>query len=392
MTTRTSPLRALAPAAMAIVVAACGASSTAATGGALTSGKGGHHATSSMPADALPLRAGEQFLTLPMEKPYIPLPPSGGTDEYRCLVIDPGLLKPTFLTGSQFAPSNAGIAHHANIYVVAPENAAKALEKDAASPGQGWTCFGTDGLDTQPPSAWVDTWTPGARETLLDGNLGYRIEPGSLVVLQIHYNLLATDGKPGAFDQSSVRLRLTEGDGDTKALTAVPLMAPIELPCAPGESGPLCDRAASLADVEKRFGPEVAATETQLVTACNGGTPKPGDTQQCDTPIPTEMTIYAGRGHMHLLGRSIKVELNPGTPAAQVLLDVPEFNFDDQQHVPLATPVKVKPGDTVRITCTHDAKLRTMLPALQKLPPRYVVYGDGTSDEMCIGLMTVSMP
>nr|WP_062339558.1 monooxygenase [Herbidospora sakaeratensis] len=391
MTTRKGLLRRVAPAAMAVVVAAC-SSSTAATGGALTSGRGGHHATTSLPPDALPLRAGEQFLTLPMEKPYIPMPPSGGTDEYRCLLIDPGLLKPAYLTGSQFAPSNTEIAHHANIYVVAPANAAKAQAKDAASPGQGWTCFGADGLDTQPPSAWVDTWTPGARETLLDGNLGYRIEPGSLVILQIHYNLLATDGKPGAFDQSSVRLRLTEGDAGTKALTAVPLMAPIELPCAPDESGPLCDREASLADVAKRFGPEVAGTETQLVRACNGGTPVPGDTQRCDTPIPTEMTIYAGRGHMHLLGRSIKVELNPGTPGAQVLLDVPEFDFDDQQHVPLPAPVQVRPGDTVRITCTHDAALRTVLPALKKLPPRYVVYGDGTSDEMCIGLMTVSMP
>jgi hypothetical protein len=31
-----------------------------------------------------------------------------------------------------------------------------------------------------------------------------------------------------------------------------------------------------------------------------------------------------------------------------------------------------------------------MLPQLKKLPPRYVVYGDGTSDEMCLGLLTVS--
>jgi hypothetical protein len=30
------------------------------------------------------------------------------------------------------------------------------------------------------------------------------------------------------------------------------------------------------------------------------------------------------------------------------------------------------------------------VPQLSKLPPRYVVWGDGTSDEMCIGIMTVS--
>jgi len=57
---------------------------------------------------------------------------------------------------------------------------------------------------------------------------------------------------------------------------------------------------------------------------------------------------------------------------------------------PLPTPVDVNPGDTVRVTCTHDATLRQKLPELNKLPPRYVVWGDGTSDEMCLGLLTVS--
>jgi hypothetical protein len=90
---------------------------------------------------------------------------------------------------------------------------------------------------------------------------------------------------------------------------------------------------------------------------------------------------------MHLLGRSIKIELNPGTPGASVLLDIPQYNFDDQAIRPLATPVKLKKGDVVRVTCTHDAQLRKMLPQLRQLPPRYVVWGDGTADEMCLGLL-----
>ena len=36
-------------------------------------------------------------------------------------------------------------------------------------------------------------------------------------------------------------------------------------------------------------------------------------------------------------------------------------------------------------------RLRKQLPQLKKLPPRYVVWGDGTSDEMCTGIMTVSL-
>ena len=46
-----------------------------------------------------------------------------------------------------------------------------------------------------------------------------------------------------------------------------------------------------------------------------------------------------------------------------------------------------KPGDTFRVTCTHDAGLRKLLPQLRTVAPRYVVWGDGTSDEMCLGLV-----
>jgi hypothetical protein len=121
---------------------------------------------------------------------------------------------------------------------------------------------------------------------------------------------------------------------------------------------------------------------------CNNARPPvPSTTQHCDQKIDEGGTVYATAGHMHLLGRSIKIELNPGTPGAQTLLDIPAYNFDEQANRPLATPVAVKAGDTFRVTCTHDAGLRKQLPALRDLPARYVVWGEGTADEMCLGLL-----
>jgi hypothetical protein len=393
MTNRTDLVRTLALTAGAVAttmaIAACATNSAGSTGA--PTGTATHvHSGASSAAPPQPLRAGERFVNLTVPQPYTPTPPNGGTDEYRCIVVDPQLTKPVFLTGTQFQPQNVPIVHHALVFAVAPANAAAARTKDAATPGEGWTCFGNDGLNTDPPSAWVDTWTPNGTETLLKQDAGFRLEPGSLLVLQVHYNLLDTNGRPGATDQSGVRLRLTDGTAATKALNTVPLEAPIELPCTSSESGPLCDRAAAVADVTRRFGTEVGGAQAQLLKECSKGKAAPGDTQHCDFPMPRPMTVYAALGHMHLLGRSIKIELNPGTSAAQTLLDVPSFNFDDQELHVLPTPVQVKPGDTVRVTCTHDAALRRMLPQLKKLPPRYVVYGDGTSDEMCLGLLTVS--
>jgi hypothetical protein len=207
----------------------------------------------------------------------------------------------------------------------------------------------------------------------------------------VHYNLLASGGKPAGTDQSSIRLRLADGARKLAPLDTVTLPAPVELPCTAGESGPLCDRNAAVADVTRRFGDDVGSTENGLLQICDHGTPEPGTTQHCDHPVPQAGTIYAVAGHMHLLGRSIKIELNPGTAGARTLLDIPQYNFDDQAIHPLATPLAVKPGDTLRVTCTHDAGLRKLLPQLRTLPPRYVVWGDGTSDEMCLGLLTATV-
>src|SRR4029079_8881059 len=116
-------------------------------------------------------------------------------------------------------------------------------------------------------------------------DVGYQLQPGSLLVLQIHYNLLATGA--GETDQSSVRLRLTDGTAATKPLVTVPLYAPTELPCASGETGPLCDRAAAIADVTQRFGRN----------RCDGGRPDqrlrrrappaPGTTRHSASMAPT---------------------------------------------------------------------------------------------------------
>ncbi|MFD1370287.1 monooxygenase [Actinoplanes sichuanensis] len=374
-------------------VAACGSDADRSAAPPAVDVHSAHAGASSAPPQ--PLRAGERFVDLRMAQAYTPTPPEGGgTDEYRCQIIDPQLSKAAFLTGTQFIPENVAIAHHAIVYAIPPGGAAETREQDTKTPGLGWQCFGGTGVKgaevEEGEAAWVDTWAPGATETLLNQDAGFKLEPGSLLVLQIHYNLLATDGKPAGPDRSAVRLRLTDGTPKTRELETLSVDAPTDLPCAADESGPLCDRAASVADVTKRFGDDVGGMGDRQVEECGRGTPKPGPVQTCDHEVEAPMTVYAGFAHMHMLGRALKVELNPGTPKAEVLLDVPQFDFDDQRLTPLAKPKEIGPGDVLRVTCTHDAGLRKQVPQLKKLPPRYVVWGDGTSDEMCIGIMTVS--
>ena len=389
-------LRSAAAAAALAALALVGACSTSGTAAppaappAASSSSGASHAGhgwSAPPAAAL--RPGERFVNVTMPEPYTPAAPDGGTDEYRCFLVDPGLTGTAFLTGSQFLPQNADIVHHAIFFRVDPAGVQAARQADAGTPGEGWRCFGDAGIGDS--ATWVAAWAPGANETLLDANLGYSMPAGSQLVMQVHYNLLATKGKAGATDRSGIRLRLANPAAGMHPLETELLPGPVELPCAPDESGPLCDRAAAVADVTHRFGTEIGSAAARLNLLCNHGAPPvPGNTQRCEHRVRRAGTVYALAGHMHLLGHSIKVELNPDTPRAQTLLDIPLYNFDDQRLRPLAKPVAVKSGDTYRVTCTHDVSLRKQLPQLHDLPARYVVWGDGTSDEMCLGLVTWS--
>jgi hypothetical protein len=214
------------------------------------------------------------------------------------------------------------------------------------------------------------------------------MEAGSQIIMQVHYNLLATGGKANGTDRSGIRLRLAPSTAGLQALHTTLLVAPVELPCPAGETGSLCSRETSIFDEMRRFGPDAGSTVAGLNFLCNDAKkPHPGNTQHCDRTAEQTMVVQAVAGHMHLLGRSIKVDLNPKTATAENLLNVPVYNFDNQGARALATPATVHPGDDLRVTCTHDATLRSLTPSLKSLPPRYVLWGEGTSDEMCLGIL-----
>jgi hypothetical protein len=167
------------------------------------------------------------------------------------------------------------------------------------------------------------------------------------------------------------------------------LPAPVELPCRPGRTGPLCVRNAAAADVRLRFGQRAGQTADLLNLLCPGNVP--GPTQSCTRPVTEAGTIRAVAGHMHLLGRSISVTLNQGTPRARTVLSIPVWDFDNQGSKPVR-PVRINPGDTLTVSCTHDQSLRDRLPAFQGTPERYVIWGEGTTDEMCLGIVLVTRP
>ena len=348
------------------------------------------------PVPGKPLRRGERLVRLAMPTAYTPSAPYGtGTDDYRCFVLDPHLTRNAFITGMNILPGQPKVVHHVILFRVPPTQVAAVEAKDRSEKGEGWTCFGGTGVESGAGAdsgaaldnaGWLGAWAPGGGEQVMAKDVGVPLEKGSRVVMQVHYNLLAGP-RP---DVSSAQLRLAPATKKLASLETMLLPAPVELPCRPAhDQGPLCDRSASVSDTQKRFGSDVGLAADYLHFLC--GRVRPGPVQTCDRTMHAPATIRAAAGHMHLLGRSLKITVNPGTSRARTVLNLPVWDFDNQGAKPVK-PVKLHRGDDVRVTCRHDQSLRDRLPAFRGTQEKYVVWGEGTTDEMCLGLLLVTRP
>ena len=350
----------------------------------------GHQHSGTTARPEAPLRAGERFVTLRMPTAYTPQAPAApGTDDYRCFLLDPGLTAKSVVTGINVLPGNPDVVHHVILFRVPPDKVAAAEAMDRSQGGQGWTCFGGTGVESQGAglngAPWLGAWAPGGGERVLAPDLGMPVAAGSRIIMQVHYNLLAGRSP----DLSAAKLRVAADDGSRQTLQTVLLPAPVEVPCRPGKKGPLCDRAAAMADVQRRFG-GAGRVGDALHLLCPGN--KSGPTQTCTRTVNQGSTIRAVAGHMHLLGTKISITVNKGKADERTVLDIPIWDFDDQGSRAVNPPVRVKIGDTLTVSCTHDQGLRDRLPAFEGQPERYVVWGEGTTDEMCLGIVMVTRP
>ena len=305
-------------------------------------------------------------------------------------MLDPHLTKDAFITGLNILPGQPKVVHHVILFRVPPATVAAVEAKDRAEKGEGWTCFGGTGVETNEAldnAPWLGAWAPGGGEQVLAKDVGVPLAKGSRVIMQVHYNLLAGP-RP---DVSSAQLRLAPA---TKQLAPLRDHAAARAGRAAVPPGPR--PAAALRPRRRRRGHAAAvrrATSGWPPTTCTSSAgrcsrarcrPATGRCRRRPRSGPPPATCTCS-------GRSIKIQVNPGTPRARTVLDIPVWDFDNQGAKPVK-PVHLAPGDTVRVTCRHDQSLRDLLPAFKGQPEKYVVWGEGTTDEMCLGLLLVTRP
>jgi hypothetical protein len=291
-------------------------------------------------------------------------------------------------------PQRATIVHHVILFEAAGPDATEARRLNDASGGTGWTCFGGPGLSETHPSIdavssdrlgtppWIGAWVPGHATNDTPAGTGVLVHAGAAIVMQVHYNLIHKAKR----DRSRAVLRFVPTDqAELTPLNTIVIPAPVELACPRGVTSRLCERAVAVQEEIRKYGYEAALIPSGLLYICRKSLALdyPSTKTSCDRRVNRPLRIYGITGHMHTRGVDIRVQLNDRT-----LLHIPRWNFHWQDAYYLASPVDANVGDTIRVSCRFDnSRYKQPLVNGRFLQPRYVLWGEGTTDEMCLGLL-----
>jgi hypothetical protein len=229
---------------------------------------------------------------------------------------------------------------------------------DDADPDPGYLCYGGPGGDAMEGGGripWLGAWVPGGDGGEFPAGTGLKIAPGSMIAVQMHYHTY-----PGAApDQSKVQLR-TAPSVERQAV----VMPFTNYKWVIGEQPMLIP--AGEPDATHSFEADVT---NYLPILFPDGPFAGGDS----------FVIHAAGLHMHTLGTSARLSVVRDQP--ECLLDIPRWDFGWQGQYQVVDPVTVRPGDKVRIECHWDNS---------GPDAKDTLWGEGTGDEMCLGVMYIT--
>jgi mono/diheme cytochrome c family protein len=314
---------------------------------------------------------------------------SAKRDDYRCQIYDPELDGSQFLQGFGFEADRTEVVHHALLFRAKSETREQSEALDAEDPNVGWPCTGATGIVGQNEAVkQIMSWAPGQDPTILPADTGIPMEPGDYFITQIHYHYepqtdgLAPDESTVVADFASDEVIAAAG-GELEPIDLTLYLGPAEIPCSTDETGPLCDRAAAQQYLIERSGPAAGFAADGLMAQCGttaadyAGMVDGTASSSCDLPAHPGQIVSVW-GHMHELGSSFRLTLNPGQPDETVLLDIAKWDFDWQLNYSPTADVVLDADDVIRVECSWD---RSFLDP--DAEPGYVMWAEGTEDEMC---------
>jgi AhpC/TSA family/Copper type II ascorbate-dependent monooxygenase, C-terminal domain len=263
--------------------------------------------------------------------------PAVGPDIDRCFVVPTSLPNDMYISGIEYRPGNRRVVHHVLAYVETSGNASK---KDAAEPGPGYTCCSGPGVEIHGD---LGGWAPGSQPAQLDDGIGRVLKSKADVIIQVHYH---PSGK-SEVDRTRIGLRFARRP--VHQVLHWNAAASLDMKLPPGESNV-----------------EIHAA----------------------WPVPVDVVAHAVVPHMHLLGKDMLMSVTFPDGRSQDLIKIDNWDFNWQYSYYLDTPLELPKGSVVKVLAHFDNSAGN--PRNPNNPPREVVWGEATTDEMCIGFIGVT--
>jgi len=254
--------------------------------------------------------------------------PADGPDVFRNFVLPVPLNSRRYVRAIEFRPGNARVLHHARILL---DDTGEVRRLDAKETAPGFS--GMDVPGARFPDGHFLGWAPGkaaSRETYQ-----WPIEPGTDLVVQMH---LKPTGRPETI-RASIGLFLTD-----EAPPRTPVMLrmgskTIDIPANEDHY-----------EITDRF------------------------------ELPVDVTVLSVYPHAHYLAKEMFVRATMPNAKSTTLLHIPNWNFNWQDEYQYTQPVRLPRGTTIEMHYRYDNS--TDNPHNPSTPPRRVVFGSETTDEM----------
>jgi hypothetical protein len=276
--------------------------------------------------------------------------PASGVIEYQHYVVPTNFTEDRFVQAAEIRTNHPELVHHVIVFVQPPANYAVksfgvSMRKDAQPPREKEPEVEIEGKKVHRGrlGLFMAATGPGDRGNLFPTGSGFRIPAGSKLIFQVHYT---PNGSP-ATEHTKVGLFYTKGTPEYEIKTIGVQNGQFEIPAG-----------------ESNYRVESALTFLEDARIWN--------------LIP----------HMHLRGKSFEYRLVYPDGHYEILLSVPQYDFNWQNIYTLAEPARAPKGSRLECVAYFDNS-----PANRYNPDatKVVRWGDQTWEEMMIGFATYSL-
>ncbi len=251
--------------------------------------------------------------------------PEQGDVRYQYFVADPHLTKDTWVNGMEIVPGNSSVVHHILVFL---------REK------------GSNQRNLGAERGFLVGYVPGTRAQPMQEGMAKLIPVNSELVFQIHY----TPNGTAQSDLSKVGFLIA----DAKTIT---------------------HEVQTTSSVQPNF--RIPPGEGDYKTSAM----QPEDLPNCE--------LLSMSPHMHVRGKSFRYTAVYPDGNREILLDVPEYDFNWQTEYRLKEKKKMPSG--TRMFC--EAAFNNSSSNLNNPDPdAWVQWGDQTYEEMMIGYFHISVP